>query len=82
MMLSNLKKWIHSLVCAHPYLAHDNVGILHFCINRLSGVVQYAQYFPLGYSEYIDVTYVDFDEFLTVKNTNEALEFLRNEGVL
>lgn len=70
---------LHGLFYTHPILTKINFGIIHICANRLTGTVNKAVFYPDGYRDVLDCTYIDFDEFFAFSNLVDAINWLERE---
>lgn len=71
---------LHSLLYTHPILTKIDFGIVHLCANRITGRLNKAVFYPEGYRETFDITYVDLDEFFTFRDVFSAVSWLEHEN--
>jgi hypothetical protein len=69
----------HLLTHAHPLIEKRGIGVVHFCMNRITHNIRYAVWYPAGYREKLDITHVDLASFLTCKNVQDARSFVEIE---
>ena len=71
---------LHALMYKHPMATRIGVGVLHFCVNRFTGEVRYALWYPEGYREKVNVTHVDFESLITCTSVAEVYSLIQSEG--
>lgn len=50
------------------------------CANRFTGTINKAMFYPDGYKDTFDVTFIDFEEFFMFNNIIDAVNWLEQEN--
>lgn len=74
---------LHTILFRHPMMSRLGFGVVHMCVNRFSGRINGAVWYPEGYKERVPLDGIDWPAFMNCSTVNEGWSIVNaaNEGL-